>query len=517
MKNNSEIQKFLNLNFNDIVFLCGAGISISPPSSLPTVRFFVESILKECNADQESIEKVLSRLYETNIRFEGLIDEIRKYSDPNLRVGDLFSSSSYNKIHSFLSHAIKEGANVITTNFDNCIENSNFEWFTSESCNNRIVYDGDDLNTDMEISNNALYKVHGSTSLFDKDSKHLVITLTSLAKTNNGFLLLPCWRKTLLSLLKNKVLVVMGYSCSDDFDITPILKDAEIRNILWLNYDPSKDLPVLDNKINNENIVRLAKKHCLDYFNGKLDSLLSMWGEIYGFELKEGSSSNNYTMKDYVKENYPSDGDKQVLINHILCNYSVYDEVAYTDDNILTKIQTLKTLYRLRYYEEVINFYNNELSSSAENFEVMYFLSSAFCKTNNFDKAVDVAKACAEGLEKSNDYVFYLNALLNYASILVETFTKNELHENVLIDTAYDIYKFLETESKGLNIELGAMAYWGLGYIKKIKGNFNEAENYYLRALDIYKKIGDEYNIQIINANLDELDELRVVNIDSYV
>ena len=96
MKSNSEIQKFLNLNFNDIVFLCGAGISISPPSSLPTVRFFVESILKECNADQESIEKVLSRLYETNIRFEGLIDEIRKYSDPNLRVGDLFSSSSYN-------------------------------------------------------------------------------------------------------------------------------------------------------------------------------------------------------------------------------------------------------------------------------------------------------------------------------------------------------------------------------------------------------------------------------------
>ena len=57
----------------------------------------------------------------------------------------------------------------------------------------------------------------------------------------------------------------------------------------------------------------------------------------------------------------------------------------------------------------------------------------------------------------------------------------------------------------------------GAWIYKKIKGNFNEAENYYLRALDIYKKIGDEYNIQIINANLDELYELRVVNIDSYV
>ncbi len=506
MKSNYKISEILDLPFNELVFLCGAGISVSAPSMLPSVNNFIFTTLQECKADEEAVRKVNDRISHMNVRFEGLIDEIRKYSDATLKIGDIFASKSYNKVHSFLSYAIKQGANVITTNFDNCIENSDLEWFTANTVNKRIIYKGDDLELTIDNITGTLLKVHGSHPLLNKDKQELVITLTSLAKTNDGFFFLPHWRQTLLDILKGKVLIVMGYSCSDDFDIVPLLEVAKVRKIIWLNYDVSDPIPKQSNEIQNQNVLRLKKFHDLDYFNGLLIPLLSIWGERLGFSLKEGESKNNYTIHQYITENYPTIYDKQILINHILYTYSIYEKIKFYDENALTMRQAIKALYRLQAYTEVVDLCNERIiQSNEEDFEIMYYLSSALYFTREFDKSIDLAKKCVDGLEKSNDYIFYLNALANYASILSGTISQSDLKDENIINKAIDIYKFLQKRSKGLNIELEATAYWGLGYVEELQGNFLESKIDYSKAMQIFSKIGDEFNVQRIQANLDAI------------
>ena len=101
-----------------------AGISLDPPTSLPTVNAFICNILEESGISNETVDKVYSQFGKTNYRFESLIDEIRKMCDVNLLLTKLFDSGSFNKIQDFFIANVKKGASVITTNFDNCIENA---------------------------------------------------------------------------------------------------------------------------------------------------------------------------------------------------------------------------------------------------------------------------------------------------------------------------------------------------------------------------------------------------------
>jgi len=119
-----DLKKLIKENPNNILFLCGAGISLDAPTSLPTVNKFICDILKESGIPSEIIDKVYKQFDKTNYRFESLIDEIRKMCDVDLMLTQLFDSASFNKIHHFLSLMLKNGASIITTNFDNCIENA---------------------------------------------------------------------------------------------------------------------------------------------------------------------------------------------------------------------------------------------------------------------------------------------------------------------------------------------------------------------------------------------------------
>lgn len=66
--------------------------------------------------------------------------------------------------------------------------------------------------------------------------------------------------------MKDKIIIVMGYSCSDDFDIVPLLEEANPQDIVWLNYNNEYQFPKITNRIDNTKILRLSQKNTYHLF-----------------------------------------------------------------------------------------------------------------------------------------------------------------------------------------------------------------------------------------------------------
>jgi hypothetical protein len=185
-------------------------------------------------------------------RFESLIDDIRKDLDPELHLSQIFSSEFFNKTHILLASLILRGASVVTTNFDICIENA-----LGNLIYNNYIFNGKDLDP-LEGNNlGVVVKPHGSIG---QDNRSLVISVEALAKTARGFLNYPNWRKLLLDLFSKELVVVIGYSGSDDFDITPILQEAKPKQLVWLYYVEDVDIPQLMNEHEDITIEDLQRK-----------------------------------------------------------------------------------------------------------------------------------------------------------------------------------------------------------------------------------------------------------------
>ena len=125
-----------------------------------------------------------------------------------------------------------KGASVITTNFDNCIENA------AEPAGSgyiRLAFTGKDLET-FESKVGVLAKVHGSNPLTSDEIPHLLITVHTLAQATGGFRRFPVWREFIRTLIEDRLLIVFGYSGSDDFDLTPQLLESQPSALLWFNY-----------------------------------------------------------------------------------------------------------------------------------------------------------------------------------------------------------------------------------------------------------------------------------------
>ncbi len=274
---NKALNELITMPLSDVVFLCGAGILLDSPTSLPTVYRFIESILINCGLEEDKITKVLNQFGYKSYRFESLIDEIRKTCDKELVITDVFKSDSFNEIHYFLANMIKKGTSVITTNFDNCIENALLSKNIDLNCANRIVYDGNDLIEGRINTNNVLIQIHGSHSFLGSESPELVITISALAKTTKAFALLPKWKRYIKELLFDRTLVVMGYSCSDDFDIVPLLYESKPKDIIWLNYKHQNNMPIQEMNIDNLSVSNLSKVLPLKYYSGQIVPFLRIW------------------------------------------------------------------------------------------------------------------------------------------------------------------------------------------------------------------------------------------------
>ncbi len=270
--------KLTNLTIKDLftpevklTFLVGAGCSIDPPSCLPDGRTMMNAIIDYTCAESE-IDKIKKL---KGLRFEQLIEILSEELDPELKVIDFYGlCDKPNVQHFFLAEMMKQGQFVLTTNFDFLIEYALQQSDVSKEEIKVVITreDFEEFRNPQELYLNglkALYKIHGSTknAITQEDTRtYLVATIRAFGANKEGenvFQLESFKQPLFTNITKNRSLVVMGYSGSDDFDIVPTLKVLEhIQDIAWINYihdDRGKELIYEIETVDIDNNANLEK------------------------------------------------------------------------------------------------------------------------------------------------------------------------------------------------------------------------------------------------------------------
>lgn len=226
---------------NQVVVLAGAGISIEEPSGIPAAWGLLEALLKWIVPNANVRAELARRMTPGShfnpyhfLRFEGFIQAISEL-DPNVFYY-LESTQSYggpNLNHQLLAQAALDGATVITTNFDTRIEQAAGRTFlpTFVLSSRRRVPGPQD----------RLIKVHGSFPWKRGRNVTPRATLTQIGKMGLGFERFIAFRDWFGVVTAGKILVVIGYSASDSFDVVPLIESySRAATIVWFSYDPRR-------------------------------------------------------------------------------------------------------------------------------------------------------------------------------------------------------------------------------------------------------------------------------------
>ena len=232
-------------------FLVGAGISMDSPSCVPSARMFVSELFRYY-APEEEIDKLSSL---DTLRYEFLVEKVQNLFDKELKFLDYLSEvKEPNAIHLFLANMIMRYNYVITTNFDYLIEFAlkkklaMFPSFHDYHKKVMVIITKEDYKKKVSFQF-PLIKIHGSkldvmTGRVTTDS--LVTTISALGREREKgetFAIEPYKKPLINEVMNGRELVIMGYSGSDDFDISPMLRElSNMKKIIWIDHDHGRTL-----------------------------------------------------------------------------------------------------------------------------------------------------------------------------------------------------------------------------------------------------------------------------------
>jgi len=219
---------------NKIVVFCGAGISFN--SGIPLVKDFVTQILKLMQFTSGEIE-IIKRSMQTDLTFEAFIEIFHEASSIS-RLLDVYNVKQPNTNHILLAKLVKKGflKTICTTNFDQLIEKALFQEKLQPERDYEIIDSHEKLDRiDWNKDKIRVIKLHGT---INKKSE-MVITLERVGKRD-----LINSRKDVIDYIfsegSHSDVLILGYSCSDIFDISPQIEAIEknFKNILLIDHLP---------------------------------------------------------------------------------------------------------------------------------------------------------------------------------------------------------------------------------------------------------------------------------------
>lgn len=247
-----DLIRILSENQN-LSFLVGAGCSIDSPSCLPSGKQMMRSLIEYfcINSKKEILYKLIK---ENMIRFEALIESIQIRIDRDMKIIEYYDQcNSPNTQHFFIAEQIKKGNIIMTTNFDHLIEKALLGLNIGENEIIPVITKSDYANFSnpkdlMNKGKYPVYKIHGAHQNYitkDDTKNSLITTIKAFGKNKEGmnlFQIEPFKRAFFDNATKDRILIVLGYSGSDDFDIIPTLKQLnQLDMIIWVNYNKLKN------------------------------------------------------------------------------------------------------------------------------------------------------------------------------------------------------------------------------------------------------------------------------------
>jgi hypothetical protein len=152
-----------------------------------------------------------------------------------------------------------------------------------------IIITKDDFNKNVKLKFPVI-KIHGSKRNYitgQSTKESLVTTLSALGKDREKgktFAIEPYKKRLIEDIIYGRDLVVMGYSGSDDFDITPMIRELEgIKRIIWINHD--QNIMSGNEEISKYSPVQIQEEHILDSNLNKLDKTLMELALVKNIEI----------------------------------------------------------------------------------------------------------------------------------------------------------------------------------------------------------------------------------------
>lgn len=194
---------------------CGAGISRL--SGLPIVIDVVPAILRRLGADQPTIDAV------SELPFEAVIDVLAQHGSIKELLA-IYKAGAPNANHEFIANlmASRITTDVCTTNFDLLIETASNSIGLRQDVDYHVFKNVAGLKEANWTSNEVrLVKIHGCAS----DTEGMAITIRQVATR----VIDDAKRVAIQHFFAtgpHRAVLVLGYSCSDVFDLSPLIMEA---------------------------------------------------------------------------------------------------------------------------------------------------------------------------------------------------------------------------------------------------------------------------------------------------
>jgi len=231
----------------ELIIFCGAGISCN--SGLPIVNQFVPYMLGKLEITKEE-EQILMGTSLNNMRipFEVFIQVTQGNSNVE-PIYDIYELGAPNTNHFLLAKLMQAGFinTIVTTNFDRLIEKAMETGEDEDKGKDYDVFYKEEQFRLIDWNNNRqkLIKTHGSI----QDRKNMAITIKQVASKELSEQR-NCIISQIFSLGRHKSVLILGYSCSDAFDIglqIQAIKD-KCKKVFYLQHigkdqEPSANQP----------------------------------------------------------------------------------------------------------------------------------------------------------------------------------------------------------------------------------------------------------------------------------
>jgi tetratricopeptide (TPR) repeat protein len=524
----SKVEEFFaSIKERKLAVLFGSGISVGPPSSLPSARMLRTSIVEKL-FDSEFLEAEtrmileegfikgdrvviltqgtgkngLMQLYNEEQRypFEAFIQTVDSNAPILDALMEIYETGKPNKNHILLAELMKRGyvKELLTTNFDTKIEEAlemaygpgSRRW--KRGADFKIFFkESEFLSTDFSgLKFPVVLKIHGTIE--DRESMRATLETISARQLQEA-------RSRVIRHFFQEAehdILIVGYSVSDDFDINPVLRGLKSKNRIFLIKHLGKDSSDKSGVYPLEDPFKGFKG---DIICCNTEDVIDHIWEVFVREFwKECPKSENWK---YIIDHWSSGlqkAQRSLAAAGILYKIQEYTGAEKLYDRSLQMSESLRD--------------QSGIAISLHNLAIIQQ------DRGNYGEAEKLYKQSLEILERLGNRSEVADLLHNLAVIQCKKGNYGEAER--LCRQSLQIRERLEDETEGAHSLLGvASSLHELAMIQHARGNYGEAESLYLRSLQIRENLGDQLgvaallnqlaNIQLRKGSYDEAETLH--------
>lgn len=504
----SGIEK--SLESGELVVFCGAGVSFD--SGMPLADDIVHHVVSQINLseNEDSIIKT------SELPFESFMETVAEQSYISDLL-DIFRGGVPNANHLLLAHLTKQGylKTICTTNFDLLIEHAFNNVGMIYGKDYHVLCSEKQFETVNLVDNKIrIIKIHGSID----DPESMAITLQYVASRVRSLSRERILRYIFSEGLHKKVLV-LGYSCSDIFDISICIEriDEKYKDIIFIDHR-STGVNINNGVGTIEDIEVKNSNNPFRKFNGSKRIYCDtayivhrVWEKFVGCGYKNVATTKNDISLDecvsaWVKTNRNNVANVflYALAASLFFKLSYYSKVIEFCDKGLDAARVSNNLgaegmfigrkasaYKyLGEYEKSMEFHNKSLEISKKichfNLEINNLIDmGALCQfLGKYDEAIDYNRKILNVVGKSEDKRMMAKALGNIGIAYCgqKKYAQGLGCFNQALDIAREIGdKNLEATNLG-----------NIGQVCTLEELFNKANEYIRESIRVSMEIGNK-------------------------